>query len=166
MKNSIYNKLLTLILTYIILYAALFIFLHFYIPDLGDVSVTIKPTDYNSELQQVTLSTTKQFDKYYLFIYEDSSDDTWMYFNTTTHDKSSEFLIDQFIPSFKNKYVLLEGNKTKNTFSFTMKPKYPINYMSNKESKFHLFYIVPYKIFPFPTFYYSKHLIFFIEPIM
>lgn len=166
MKKSLLNTILNLIIFYIFLYVSLFIFFQFYIPDLGEVAITVVPNDYNPEVQQVNLSLNKLTDKYYLLIYEENTEDTWMYFNTKTHDKSSEFLISQFIPNPKSKYVLLEGNHLKNTFSFKMKSKYPISYMSNRESKFHLYYIVPYKLFPFPTFYYSKHFVFFVDPIM
>lgn len=166
MRKSVFNTLLNLTLLYIVCYVSLFIVFQFYIPDLGDITITVVPNDHTPEIQQINLSLNKMFDKYYLLIFEENTEDTWMYFYQKTHDKSSEFLLSQFIPNPKSKYVLLEGDNLKNTFSFKMKSKYPITYMSNKESKFHLYYIVPYKFFPFPTFYYSKHFTFFVDPIM
>lgn len=166
MKNSLFNSLLSLILLYVICQLGLFLFYQFYLPELGDITITITPNNLSPEIQEVNLSLSRTFDKYYLLIYEEHTEDTWIYFNTKIHDKSSELLISEFLPHSKSKYILLEGTKLQNTFNFKMKSKYPISYMSNKDSKFHLFYIVPYKFFPFPTFYYSKHFVFFVDPII
>lgn len=166
MKNTILNKLLTLILIYTMLYTGLFILFHFIPPTIGAVDVSITPNELNPELQEIKLSPPSSRSKYYILIYQDSDEDTWLYFNTKNYIESSELLVSELVPNLKNKYVLLEGSPLKNDLSFYLKSKYPLSYMANKESKFHLFYIIPYKVFLFPTFYYSKHFVFFIDPIM
>ncbi|MEG0905050.1 MAG: hypothetical protein RSF87_02400 [Cellulosilyticaceae bacterium] len=166
MKNNIFNKLLTLILIYITLYIGLFLSLHFITPDLGTVDVTVTSNEINPELQEINISTNQVKNKYYILIYEEAEQDTWLYFNTKNYIKSSDFLVSEFIPNLKNKYILLEGDPLKSNFSFSIKSKYPLSYMANKDSKFHLFYIVSYDLFLFPTFYYSKHFVFFVDPII
>lgn len=166
MKNNFLNKLLTLILVYITVYIGLFLIFHFITPDIGTINVRVNPNQINPELQEIHISTNQIRSKYYILIYEDNAQDTWLYFNTKSFIKPSEFLLSEFAPHLKNKHIFLEGSPSKNDLNFSIKAKYPLSYMANKESKFHLFYIIPYKLFFFPTFYYSKHFIFFIDPII
>ena len=98
-------------------------------------------------------------------IYEEGDSENWLYFSSqaTTMDST---ILKQFLPSTKNNYILLEGTKAKSDFSFTLTSKYPVTYMSTKEHIFHLEYIVPFKLFLFPTFYYTKQYTFFVDPLI
>lgn len=166
MQTNLLNKLFNLIIIIVFIYIIIFMSLHLLIPQLGDVTISVLPSNHHPEIQEINISTTKLVNKYYILIYEDAPEDNWLYFNNKIATRANEFFISEFVPSTKNKHILLEGNKSKNTFTFNIKSKVPISTMANKEFKFHLYYIVPYDLSIFPTFYYTKHFVFYIDPIM
>lgn len=166
MKNKFIDKLFTLILLYICMYIGLFITLNLFTPDIGTLNIQVNSNEHNPELKEFNISTNQINEKYFILIYEDSSHDNWLYFNSKIHNKDSDIIISKFIPNLKNNYILLEGDKFNNEFNFSIKSKFPLTHMANKEYKFHIFFIVPYKLFLFPSFYYSKHTTFFLDPII
>lgn len=152
-----------LIITIVLTYILIFINYHFYINNIGDLSIDIASDSDHLETIQVSLKPDKPLKKYYILIYEDNFSDAWLYFITNTNKKQVQPIIDSLLPLHTDKYILLEGNSAKNLHTFNIKSKYPINLLSNQDCAFHAYLIVPYNIFPFPNFYYISHQIFFIN---
>lgn len=163
MKKTIVEKIINLTILLIIIYFILFISYHLITPDIGYLDLKITSSTSSPGSQIVTMTTSKVLNHYYLLVYAHSSDEHWLYSAPPHHPSNGRFIKDMFLLDDKKKYILVEGNQYKNHFTFTLTPKYPVRYMSTKEHIFHVHYIVPYQVFPFPPFYYSKHYTFFLE---
>lgn len=166
MKKKIISRTILVVILFCISYVGLFIVLHLITPDLGTVTIGVNPNDDNPEMLYVTLSIDKSFNQYYFLIYENNPNDNWIYFSPSIYIEDNALITKEFLPDDKNKYLLLEGDQYKNSFTFSIKSKYPISYMSSQEHTFHVYAIVPFKLFPFPTFYFNKHYVFFIDPLL
>lgn len=166
MENNIFIKGINIIYFILLIYSLLFIGLHFFYPNIDELTITLSPSPTRLESRVISIMNPKVLNSYYLLIYEDSADENWLYFNSSPAYSSHPNIIKSFLPESKTHYLLLEGNKHKSNFNFTITPKYPIGYMATKEHIFHVQYIVPFRVFPFPTFYYSKHYIFFVDPLI
>lgn len=151
------------IILMIFIYLALFISHHFYTPNLGELTIDITQNPDYPELVNLSLSPTEKLKDYYVLIYEDDDSDSWLYFANNASGKDTHYILEELLPAHKLKYALFQGTSTKNIHSFSMKSKYPISHLANKDHVFHAYLIVPNKIFPFPKFYYIKHQIFFIN---
>lgn len=165
MKKSKLYQLTWLGLLIILIYAIIVVCFHFYVPELPHLTVNSVP-DLKYGTQYVTLTTDKPSKLFYLLIYEEEPDEHWIYYAPKSYNDSSELILDQFLPENVTKYILLEGDQTKNSFAFSLKPKYNLTQLANKDHIFHVIYIVPYDFHILPTFYYTKHSIFFIDPIL
>ncbi|WP_069999915.1 hypothetical protein [Cellulosilyticum sp. I15G10I2] len=163
-SKIIYNILQVLTITYII-YFLIFIIHHFFIPNIGELTIESLSDSKDPEIKEITVSCEKAPSKYYIFIYEEDEKNNWIYFVHQAYDKNRQAIADKFLPKKTMKYVLFEGNKKSSSFQFQIKPKYPISYIARKRSVFHAIYLVPYKIYPFPEFYYCKHSIFYIDAL-
>ncbi|OOB80111.1 MAG: hypothetical protein BEN19_00620 [Epulopiscium sp. Nuni2H_MBin003] len=163
LKNFLYNPFNLGLLIIAILTTYMFT-IRFYTPPLANVSINISSTDYNTEMQKITFTLDIPHDEYFLLIYEEGSEENWMYFTSDTYNNLDISKI--FLPTEIEKYILFEGNSKISTFSFEVKPKYSLSYMNNKEYIFHLQLIVPFKPLFLPVFYYTKHYVFSIEPII
>lgn len=165
MKTTYFYKLTWIGLLMIIIYSCIYLSFHFYVPDLADITVTTVP-DVKYGVEHVTLTADKPDDLCYLLIYEEDEDENWIYYAPRSYNDSSQLIRNHFLPEDKSKYILLEGTSTKSSFAFSLKPKYNLTALANKEHVFHVIYIVPYKLTFFPTFYYTQHSVFFIDPIL
>ncbi|MGL5329789.1 MAG: hypothetical protein ACRDD7_10995 [Peptostreptococcaceae bacterium] len=166
MKNNWLIKGINILCIILLIYSTLFITLHFIYPDIGELSITLSPSPSRLESRIVSIHNPKVIDSYYLLIYEAGSEENWLYFNTSSHTTLPFNILKMFAPENKSNYLLLEGNKQKNQFTFTITSKYPLTYMASKQHIFNVHYIVPFKIFPFPTFYLSKYYTFFVDPLI
>ena len=159
-KLSLIPKcIITIALTYLLI----FINYHFYINNIGGLSINITSDSEHLETIQVSLKPERMLKKYYILIYEDNFSDAWLYFISNTTKKQVQPILDSLLPLHTDKYILLEGSSTRNLHTFNIKSKYPINLLSNQDRAFHAYLIVPYNIFPFPHFYYINHQILFIN---
>ncbi len=138
--------------------------IRFYIPELPELVINITPTNYNSEMQQIEFKVNDMANDYYILIYEENPEQNWTYFNSDNYHNSD--IASYFLPDKIDKYVLFKSNTNSNTYSFDVRPKYTINYMSNIESIFHVQLIIPYQPLFLPTFYYTTHYVFFLEPLI
>ncbi len=164
-SQIIYNSVKILFVIYFV-YCVIFMVQHIFIPDIGEVNIESKSSLKDPEIKEITLrSTHSSLSKYYIFIYEEDEKNNWIYFVHQYYDKQRQAIIDKFLPKNTMKYILIEGSKKNTSFTFQIKPKYPINYIARKKSTFHAIYVVPYKIPPFPEFYYCKHSVFYIDAL-
>lgn len=163
-SRLIYNVTQILLVTYVI-YCLIFMIYHFFIPNIGEANIKTTSNPKDPEVKEIIITCTKPPSKYYIFIYEEEEKNRWIYFVHQSYDKHRQAIADKFLPKKTMKYVLVEGNKKNSTFAFQIKPKYPINYIARKRSVFHAIYLVPYKIYPFPDFYYCKHSVFYIDAL-
>lgn len=150
----------------ICIYLIIFLFSHCITPNLNQVSITIENNLLNSELQDITISVDDFYANYYLIIYQNEPDEHWIYFTSSDYKDDISSLIDNFYSLTKNKFIIFQGDKIKNEFKFSIKPKYTLDYMTNTDNLFHVYYVVPYSVFPFKKFYYSKHFYFFVNPVI
>ena len=164
LSKIISNSIYLLILIYFI-YFFLSIMHHFFIPNIGEIHIETVSNSKDPEIKEITITCSKPSSKYYVFIYEEEEKNNWIYFVHQSYDKHRQAITDNFLPKESMKYVLFEGNKKILGFTFQIKPKYPINYIAKKKSSFHALYLVPYKIYPFPEFYYCKHTTFYIDAL-
>lgn len=151
---------------FIIIYCIYFIALHFIYPDIGDISIEVNPVSSHLDSKVITITNPAVLDRYYLIIYQDNSEDDWLYFNSSNLTKPDSKVIKLFLPTTQSNYLFFEGSKSKPNLEFKLTSKYPMKYMSSKEHIFHVQYIVPFDFPPFPTFYYSKHYTFFVDPLI
>lgn len=163
-SQTIYTILQGLLIIYLI-YCLLFVIQHFVTPSIGEVNIVVSPNSKISNLQDITVISKETPSKYYVLIYEENQKSDWIYHVHQTYEKERQIITDTFLPKDTMKYILIEGNKKKSSFTFQIQPKYPINYVARKQSCFHTIYIVPYKIYPFPEFYYCTHSILYIEAL-
>lgn len=163
-KSSLY-KFTFLALIFIAIHSAIYISFHFYIPNLSNITVSSIP-DPKYGTQYVTLNIDKPEKLFYMLIYEESDDENWLYFAPKSYNDATELILNQFLPENKTQYILLEGNQNTANLNFSLKPKYNLTTLANKEHIFHVVYIVPRDFYIFPTFYYTKHSIFFVDPIL
>lgn len=147
------------------IYCIIFIIYHFITPDINELFIAIKANNNNPDIQQVSITSKKPSNKYYLLIYEDSERNNWIYYMNQNYTKKREEIAYTFLPKETMKYIVLEGDKKTQTFSFDIKRKYQSNYISPHKSTFHVIYLVPYKLFLFPEFFYCKHLTFYIDSL-
>jgi hypothetical protein len=164
LSKIFFNSTQLILLLYSI-YCIIFIIYHFLIPQTGEVSIFIQPNINNPEIQKVTITPKKASSKYYLLVYEDYERNNWIYYMHQNYNKKREEIARTFLPADNMKYLLLEGDKKTNFFSFELKRKYHSNYISPHKSVFHLIYLVPYKLFLFPEFYYCIHRTFYIDSL-
>lgn len=160
------NKLIFIANTIVILsilYIILFINYHIYNSDIGTLDITITQDEISPETVHISITPTKKHKNYYILIYENDDSNNWLYFSNNATGKDTLYILDEFLPTHKVKYALIEGFSTKNIHSFSIKSKYPISHLVNKDHVFHAYLIVPHNIFPFPKFYYIQHQIFFIN---
>lgn len=164
-QKSLFYRITCLVLIMIVIYSGIFVSFHFYIPKLTDLRVTSIP-DPKYGTQYVTLNIDKPDHLFYILIYEESDDENWIYYASKSYNDSTELILSQFLPQDKTQYILLEGNQNTSNLNFSLRPKYNLSSLANKEHIFHLIYIVPKNFYIFPTFYYTKHSIFFVDPIL
>ncbi|MGL4799629.1 MAG: hypothetical protein ACRCWY_09595 [Cellulosilyticaceae bacterium] len=164
MKQGFFIRFIHFITLSLVIYCIYFIILHFVSLNIGDLTIDVSAIPSQPESHTVSITTTKASPKYYLLIYEEN-EDNWLYFNSFTGNADSS-LTDLFLPNPEPTYLFFEGNKTQSSFHFKLTSKYPLNYMASQEHIFHVDYIVPFQVFPFPPFYYSKHYTFFINPLI
>lgn len=160
----IYNTVQCILLLYLI-YCLITIIQHLVIPNISELTIKTVANAKDPQIQEIILSPQKKSNEYYVFIYEESEKNNWSYSVTQTYDKERQKLANQFLPKETLRYILLEGNKKKSSLTFSLKPKYPVNYITRKKSIFHAIYLVPYRIYPFSKFYYCKDYTFFIEEL-
>ncbi|MEG1828010.1 hypothetical protein [Niameybacter sp.] len=163
MKKNKFNFLSKLLIIITIIYVVIFIIYQFYGANIGTLNISIASDKEQVEAVQISITPTKDLRQYYLLIYEDNFSDSWLYFISNTYNKDAQHILEEILPPHTDKYVFLEGSSQKNTHTFTIKSKYPINHLTNQDHAFHAYLIVPYEIFPFPIFYYIKHQVFFIN---
>ncbi|WP_053982815.1 hypothetical protein [Niameybacter massiliensis] len=163
MKKNKFSLLSKFVFLITIIYITIFINYHFYTPDIGSLDIIIGADTDNVETVQLTISPTKDLKHYYILLYEDGLQDNWLYFISNTYNKEAQHILDEILPQHTSKYVFVEGSPNKDTYTFTMKSKYPINHLTDQNHTFHAYLIVPYRIYPFPKFYYAKHQVFFIN---
>lgn len=166
MKKNWLIKGINILCVILLLYCMVFITLHFIYPDIGELSITLSPSPNRLESRIVSINNPTLIDSYYVLIYESGSEENWLYFNTSSHTSLASNILQIFAPEDKSNYLLLEGNKQKKQFTFTITSKYPLAYMARKQHIFNVHYIVPFKIFFLPTFYLSKYYTFFIDPLI
>ncbi|MGL4736410.1 MAG: hypothetical protein ACRCW2_03040 [Cellulosilyticaceae bacterium] len=164
-QKSLFYRITLFALIFISIYSCIFIGFHFYIPILTNVTATSIP-DPKYGTQYVTLNIDKPDNLFYVLIYEETDDENWIYYAQKSYNDSTELILSQFLPENKTQYMLLEGSKSTTNLSFSLKPKYNLSTLANKEHIFHVIYIVPKNFYIFPTFYYTKHSIFFVDPIL
>ncbi|OOB78932.1 MAG: hypothetical protein ATN34_01600 [Epulopiscium sp. Nele67-Bin002] len=159
-KKLLYNpfNVTLLVITILTIYTFL---IRFYTPDLPNLSIDITYIDYNTELQQITFTLDTAQDEYFLLIYEEDLEEQWLYFNSSVYHNLDIAKI--FLPAEIEKFILFEGDSSTTTFSFEVKPKHAFSYMDITEYVFHVQLIIPFKFSIFPTFYYTKHYVFFLE---
>lgn len=163
-SKFLYNLLKMLLLIYTV-YFLLFIICHLVIPDIGGITIRSSANLKDPEIKEIKIHSSNPKSKYYIFIYEEEEKNRWIYFVNQSYNKYRQNIADQFLPKKNMKYILFEGNKEITDFTFQIKPKYPISYVARKKSSFHVIYLFPYKIYPFPPFYYCKHMVFYIDAL-
>lgn len=146
-------------------YVCLFLVFHVFPIKLGEIEVSIISNIKDPEVQEVTILSTKSHARYYFLVYEEVEKNNWIYFVHPAYDKYRQTISNRFLPNPTSKYVIWEGNYESGYCTFQMKSKYPFHYIANCTNIFHVIYIVPYRLYPFPTFYFSKHATFTINPI-
>ena len=164
--KSLYIKLIDGLTLLLVIYILFFISLHFITPNLDGLTITVVAAECRIESKIISITNTLPTKTYYLLIYEEDDPENWLYFSSPADNTNITELTKLFLPDSKANYVLLEGSKTKTTFPITITSKYPIQSSASQSSIFHVEYIVPFKIFPFPTFYYSKHYSFFVDHLI
>jgi len=127
---------------------------HFLIPTIGEIKITVSSNRKAPQLQDITIISLAPPPKYYVLLYEANQKSDWFYFVRQSYNVDCQKVASIFLPKVSMNYILLEGNKTNSTFTFQIQSKYPVNYVLRKQSCFNIIYIVPYKIYPFPEFYY------------
>ncbi|OON94062.1 MAG: hypothetical protein ATN32_01600 [Candidatus Epulonipiscium fishelsonii] len=162
MVNRILNIAIFILISIFIYY----LFIPNFIPSLGNVELEVIPTKLDSQLQIINITLTNPAEKYYLLLHEDDIDSNWIYITPTLSSREDDYIIKNFLNEEIEQYVFIEGDSSTLNYTFNIKSKYPISYIANKNYEFHLQYIVPYKFLFFPTFYYNKHFVFFVDPIM
>lgn len=165
MNLNYLNKYVNFIFLTILVYCLVFLGSHYITPNLGEIAISIDTNMSNPQFQNITISVEKSFSTYYILVYEPSSNAQWIYFSSSKYANDISTLIENFVDTTKNKYLVFQGNKSKHNFTFTIKSKYTSNYITNKDHLFHVYYIIPHPIFPFTSFYYSKHFYFFVNPM-
>jgi hypothetical protein len=160
----LYHTIKGLLAIYLI-YCLLFIVQHFIIPTIGEIDISVTANNKVLTNQDVTITPQKPPSRYYVLLYEENKKNDWIYFINQTYDKRRQTIADTFLPEDTMKYILFEGSKKNSSFTFQIQPKYPINYVVRKQSCFHVIYIIPYKIYPFPDFYYCSHSVIYIDTL-
>ncbi|OON98300.1 MAG: hypothetical protein ATN36_00990 [Epulopiscium sp. Nele67-Bin005] len=160
------NGILGFCIALTIILNAYTIIIRFFIPTFGEAHVQISSVNLSTEQREIGIIVDNPDEEYYILVYEDDPDNNWIYFTHLYFPPAHDKIVDNFLPDDIEKYMLFGGDELTSYFSFQLRPNQPLNYMVHENYIFHLQYIVPYKFLFFPTFYYSKHSIFFIDPVM
>lgn len=167
MARLYHLKIFHVFILLFIAYSFIFIYLHFFQPSIGDVTIHLDESSNSSDSKVVSLNIISPPKKYYFVIFEADEKENWLYAVSPTFSSIiNHTLVNKFLSSEQQDFIFLEGNKQRDEITFKLISKYASNTTATKQYVFHAYYIVPFYFFPFQPFYYSKHYTFFIDPTL